>query len=275
MGVTFSHELITPQRAKQLLGRNAENNRTPKRSRIPQYVRDMLSGNWNPNTGETIKVDVGGVLIDGQNRLKAVVAAGEQDPDFKGIYLSVAYDVPSDAMQVIDSGSTRSAGDALKIAGANDRMRGAAIVRWSILWDAGLHMGNGGTLAPSNSEIIDRYRREAGAYDAAAKRATDCQNRGLGTGTVAGVAHYLFARIDVEQNHQFFDQYVSGANLPDRSAVLALRNRIAKVRIDRITRPEQLALFVRTWNAFRRGEPMDRIILVKGELTNDNFPQPK
>jgi hypothetical protein len=112
-------------------------------------------------------------------------------------------------------------------------------------------------------------------FDAAAKRATDCQNRGIGTGAVAGVAHYLFSRIDRELTHQFFDQYVSGANLPDRSAVLALRNKIARTRIDRLTRPEQLALFIRAWNLWRADKPTDRLVISKYELGNDNFPQPR
>lgn len=275
MSITFNHELITPQRAKQILGRNAENNRRPKEARIARFARDMLGGNWNPNTGETIKVDIAGTLIDGQNRMRAVILAGEQDPAFPGVHMTIAYDVPTEAMQVIDSGAARSAGDALRIAGAHDRMRGAAIVRWSLMWDVGLYMGGGGTFAPTTSEIMHRYRAEAERYDAASKRATDCQNRGLGVGAPAGVAHYLFNRIDAEFTHQFFDQYVSGANLPGGSPVLALRNRMARVRVDRVTRPEQLALFVRSWNAFRAGESMDRIQIARGELTNDNFPQPK
>jgi hypothetical protein len=112
-------------------------------------------------------------------------------------------------------------------------------------------------------------------FDAAAKRATDCQNRGIGTGAPAGVAHFLFSRIDSELAHQFFDQYVSLAGVPALSAVIALRNRMAKQRIDRLTRPEQLVLFIRAWNAWRKEQPTEALLLPKGGLSNENFPQPK
>jgi len=44
----------------------------------------------------------------------------------------------------------------------------------------------------------------------------------------------------------------------------------------RLTRPEQLALFIRAWNHFRDDNPVDRLQLVRsGDLDNSNFPQPK
>jgi hypothetical protein len=268
--ITYDRVAVTPALAKQWLGMNAENNRLPKQAKIPSYARDMLAGRWNSDTGETIKFDENGVLVDGQNRLHAVVMAGV------AVEFDVARGLPVAAMQVIDSGAARTGSDVLKIAGATDRTRSSSIVRWIILWDAKAYTGVAGGLRPTNMEILGRYQLDESKFDAAAKRAGDCQNRGLGTGTPSGVAHFLFTRIDAEQTHQFFDQYISGANLPDRSAVLALRNRMARSRIDRMSRAEQLALFVRSWNAFREGRPLDRMLITRsGELTNLNFPQPK
>jgi hypothetical protein len=267
---TYKTEVITPRDAKRLLGKNAENNRLPKESRIPQYARDMKSGRWVEGTGETIKIDVNGNVVDGQNRLQAVILADVP------ITFDIAYDVPAGAMAVIDTGASRTAADAMRISGAPERMMSAAVVRWVIQWDAGSFIGHSGSIRPTVSEILDRYLSDMDAFDAAAKRAQDCRRNGLGTGSVAGVAHYLFWRIDQEQTHQFYDQFISGANLPERASVLALRNRIARLRIDRATRSEQLALFVRAWNAFREGRPMERMMITrKGDLTNANFPQPK
>jgi hypothetical protein len=268
--ITYDRVQVTPALAKKWLGMNAENNRLPKHAKIPSYARDMLTGRWNPNTGETIKFDENGVLVDGQNRLHAVIDAGI------AVEFDVARGLPSSAMQVIDTGAARTNADVLKIAGAAERGRTASIVRWVILWDLNVFTGAAGTIRPTNTEILDRYRQESGAFDAATRRATDCQKRGLGTGTPAGVAHFLFSRVDVESTHQFFDQYISGANLPERSAVLALRNKMARIRIDRLSRAEQLALFVRSWNAFRERRTVDRLQLTRsGELGNLNFPMPK
>lgn len=62
----------------------------------------------------------------------------------------------------------------------------------------------------------------------------------------------------------------------DNSPVLTLLKRFRRIRLDRITRPEQLCLFVRAWNAFRKDETPGTFIIAKdGKLTNDNFPMPR
>lgn len=267
--VSYKRELISPRDAKRFLGVNAENNRLPKTGKIPQYARDMQTGRWNSDSGETLKVDVDGRLIDGQNRMHAVILAGVP------IEFDVAYDVPTEAMQIIDTGAARTASDALRIDGTPERTRVAGIVRWSILWDAKVFTGRGGTFNPTTTEIIERYRSEMILFNSAAQRAGDCQRLGLGTGGSAGTAHYLFSRITAEPTHQFFDQYISGANLPENCGPLALRNKMARRKIDRITRAEELALFVRAWNAWRDGKTLERMTIVRaGDLNNLNFPQP-
>jgi hypothetical protein len=269
MSLTYKRELITPQRARQMLDTNSENNRNPRSTKITQYARDMQSGNWNSNTGETIKVDIKGYVIDGQNRLAAVMAAGVD------IYMDVVYDVPTEAMQVIDTGAVRTAGDALRISGAVSRTVSSAVVRWAILWDARLYTGQGGTFSPTITEIGQRYLAEMDRFDASARRGADCRRHGVGTGSVAGMAHYLFSRLDSEMTHQFYDQLITGANLPKTHPVLALRNKMGLVRQEKTTRPQQLALYVRSWNAFREDRTLDRMMIVrKGELNNANFPMP-
>lgn len=269
MKITYERTTVTPGLAKRWLAMNAENQRGIKRNKIAAYARDMLSGKWNSDSGETIKFDENGTLIDGQNRLHAVVTAGVP------IDFDVATGLPASAMLVLDSGASRGGMDALRIAGATDTARSAAIVRWSIFWDAKLFMGSGGGLSPTNAEIVSRYRSDSGRYNAAATRGTDCQSRGISTGRVAGMAFHLFTKIDHEEAHQFFDQIISGANLVENSGPLLLRNRMMRVKLDRITPAEQLALFVRAWNAFREEKTMTQLIIVKGALSNVNFPQPK
>lgn len=288
MTIRYGRVLVTVSIAKRWLAINHEYQRHEKGSKIVQYARDMASGDWNSETGQTIKFSgesdyptaVGQdklieilcsqTLVDGQNRLRAVILSGVS------IQFDVAYNLPPSAMAVLDTGAVRTGGDALKMAGATDRMRTSAIVRWAIMWDALLPMGKGGTLKPTNSEIVIRYNRERGLFNNAATRAMDCQRLGLGTGSPVGVANYLFNRIDSEQAHNFFDQYISGANLNKGAPALTLRNRMTRVRLDRITRPEQLALFIRAWNAFRKDESITQLIIVgSGELSNINFPTPK
>ncbi len=274
----YAKILVTPSMARQWLDKNAEENRPEKRSKVPSYARDMLAGKWREDTAEFIKfddeLDDGGILIDGANRMRAVILAGIP------VWFDVAFGVPRENMVVLDTGAPHSAADAMRTGapGATSLARSASIVRWAMMWDAKYYMGSGGGLRPTHSEIIDRYNAERGMFNAAATRATDCQNRGLATGAPMGVAYYLFANIDQEKAHGFFDQCVSGANLPHLSPVLTLRNRMLRARIDRLTRPEQLALTIRAWNAFREDRQIAQLLIVTGrdgKLNNENFPLPK
>lgn len=265
--------LVTPSLAKKWLAKNTDENRNPKRSKIPMFVRDMKAGEWDSETGETLKFDEDGWLLDGQNRLYAVIAYG------RPVKFDIATGLKRKTMRVLDTGSARTASDALKISGSTSRTRAASIVRWVILWDGGVFTSRGGGTVgranPTNSEILDRFNAEPGAFDAATRRADDCSHRRLCNGSSAGVAHYLFSRIDTEYTQRYFDQFISGANLPEKSPILALRSRFTRIRIDRITPAEQLALFVRSWNVWRKDKEMGGLIIARGDLTNTNFPQPK
>lgn len=269
VSLTYKRELITPQRARQLLDSMPDNQRNPKWGKIPGYARDIKAGNWDSNTGETLKIDTDGHMIDGQNRCMAVLMAET------AVYIDVVYDVPITAMPVLDTGASRTASDGLKILGVQERTRATSVVRWSILWDAGIKLGQGGRVNPTTSEVMQRYQAEPGLYNAATSRGSDCQRLNRAIGGPAGMAYYLFHRIDEGDAKSFFDQFISGANLPEGSPILTLINRMSRIRLDRITRPEQLALFIRAWDAWRLDEtPRTFIIARDGKLTNANFPTP-
>lgn len=270
MTIKYERVLVTPELAFKWLRQNAENNRKPKAGKIPQYARDMQAGNWKL-TGETIKFTPDGTLIDGQNRLRAVTVAN------CAVEFDVAYDVPKESMGVIDTGAARTFSDVLAIGGSPNRMNVSAVVRWVILWDGGIRLGQGSAVAPTHSEMMARYESDHGAFDAAGARGADCSRLGLGTSSAMGTGFYLTARIDRVSAHDFFDQYVTGANLAETSPVLKLRNRMLRMRVDRIKRPEQLALLIRAWNLFRKGDEVKGNLVISrdGTLTNANFPVPK
>ena len=64
---------ITPAMAEKWLAKNL-GNRHVRESHVATLVRDIRDGNWR-QTGEAIKFDWDGRLIDGQHRLHAIVAA--------------------------------------------------------------------------------------------------------------------------------------------------------------------------------------------------------
>lgn len=96
---------ITPEMAKEWLASNIKNNRPIKRAK--EYAEDMKAGKWRL-THQGIAFNEEGTLIDGQNRLTAIVMAGIP------ITMSVVFDCPVDSFEVLDIGRPRSLGDYLK-----------------------------------------------------------------------------------------------------------------------------------------------------------------
>jgi hypothetical protein len=98
---------ITPQMAEQFLLSNNKN-RVVNARRVNLYAHEILQGQWKLN-GESIKFDKGGNLVDGQHRLKAIVAA--KCP----IESIVVFGLDSEVMATIDTGKPRNSGDIFKL----------------------------------------------------------------------------------------------------------------------------------------------------------------
>lgn len=268
---------VTPAMARRLIGLNAENNRNIRPTMVARYARDMRTGNWRKRTGQTVKIGTDGRLLDGAHRMHGVEASG----------CTVDFDLvfgidPADIL-VMDSGGSRTHTDVIKIAGhGNVEVGTAPIVRWIWAWEAGSFRGTTGKVTPTPIEVANRYNQEPGLFDAAAARGLDGSRRGLGTSAAIGTAYVLLSHVDVDTAFGFFDSYISGADLPEGSAILELRTRMGRRRADRTTGPEQLALIIRAWNAYNTLDPDGNRIKVaklqmtgKGELSNANFPKPK
>lgn len=101
-------ETIGPNKAQVYL-RDQAPNRLVNESLVVQYAVAMLDNEWH-NTGDPLKFDDRGRLIDGQHRLRAIVES-ETEQQF-----SVARNVPyAELLTIMDTGRKRNAGDVLTI----------------------------------------------------------------------------------------------------------------------------------------------------------------
>lgn len=265
--------VVTPARAKQLVDLNADNQRRRKESAITRFARDMRKGWWKSRTGETIKVSASGRLIDGQNRMHAVIRAGVP------ITFDIAWNVADDRMLVIDGGTARSTSDDFKITGVADRFLGGALVRWVLAWEKGNYLNHGGRLTPTRSEVRERYLQEPHSFDQAAMFGKAARHQvGTVNPSAAALAFWLFSKMPdggAEQAEKFFDSFIGGLNLEPGDPVAALRNRFISVRGFGLNRAQQLTLMIKAWNSVRAGGRSSRIDLPKDGLTNENFPMPR
>lgn len=110
MAISFNIETITPEVASRLLESNTRN-RSVRRLQVDKYTADMALGRWFDATAEPIKVAADGTLLDGQHRLMACVKSNTP------FVATVARGLPAEAMEFLDSGEARDAGDVLSING--------------------------------------------------------------------------------------------------------------------------------------------------------------
>jgi hypothetical protein len=276
---------VTPALARRILDLNAQNQRTKKDRKITVYARDMEKGRWRERTGQVIQIGTDGKLVNGQNRMHAVIQSGAT------VRFDICFGVDPDDMPVIDSHTPRTAADAIKVAGGGDLSHVTPIVKHVIAWEAGYPKGPSGSQAASYLEINDRYLADAKLFEAAAARGVDCGRRQVGTPAALGTAYFVLVKAADNKGavDDLFDQLVSGV-YPVSDPVgmgwgpYRLREKLIGYKRDRLNRADIIAMVVRVWNRHNtlvdgKREAVERVQAVRsldGEgLTNANFPRPK
>lgn len=107
---------ITPEMAKEFLTHNI-GNRPMRRENVREYAHAMLDGSWRL-THQGIAFDSNGVLIDGQNRLTAIVESGMTVP----MNVTTGIERNEGELLEIDTGRKRTYGNIMKMAGIEDRV---------------------------------------------------------------------------------------------------------------------------------------------------------
>lgn len=104
---------ITVEIAQQLLERN-DSNRSISKTKVREYARDIVRGDFLSLNGQTIVITDDGSLIDGQHRLAAIVECGEP------VKMLVVFGVDHAVQKSIDQGKRRTLADRFKMAGIDD-----------------------------------------------------------------------------------------------------------------------------------------------------------
>lgn len=239
----FEQVDMTPELAKQLLGRN-ENNRNIARGRVNALARDMASGAWK-TTPHGVVVGADGRLIDGQHRLHAVVKAGLTVP------MVVVRDAPNDCVWGIDRGGVRKPSHDLKMQGSKHPSLLATCARYI------RYLENGVDISITSAET-QRELERCFAATGWVRRMT--LTRGFGAAYVIAPLMWLYS--DFRDEATLFQEEVGGgAGLARNSPALTLRNAIL-LRESRAGASHTKAMMMKTLNAFRayvNDRPMKRV----------------
>jgi hypothetical protein len=249
-------------------------NRNLRKSRVVEFSRDMLGNKWHP-TGEAIKFDTEGLMVDGQHRCEAVILADKTRPGIS-VPMLVVRGVPHEAQMVMDTNTRRTAADQLRIAGFNNYAMLSAAAKWCILWDRKAMYADRMIKTVTHAEILDYVEVNRKLIEIT-NEVTNRLNKHIDmpSGYICA-GYYICWRVDSEYAEEFYNRLADGVMLAPGDPILALRNRLRDLRKEHSSLQGEvwLSLLMRVWNMRREGRKLQTLQLYKdGQFIR--CPEPK
>lgn len=244
--VYFSYELITPEIAKNLLEKNTSN-REIRPSDIKRYTADMNSNKWKENTAEPIKISKSGIILDGQHRLTSIIKSG------RSIYFHVAYNLPDEIFDVIDSGAKRSPGDVLHIAGILNGKEKASVVRFYIVLKHGTTNKHFKGNITTSQGIFDEYKKRQMFWENVYQYSNQWRkafNNILKNSEIGGLYAYLYD-YNADKAFEFFDELCRDEHTKNEM-VIKLKNKLRDDAVANKKFPNSVRyhFIIKTWNLY-------------------------
>lgn len=268
-GVSVHVYTITPGVAQLWLNYNTHNRKT-RQSLINSLTDDIKAGSWILD-GNPIRFGLrnGSVfLVDGQHRLRAIVAANISVPSIVVSGLSVA------AQDVADTGARRSFSDRLMLNGITNARHTASLVRK--VWQFQNGSLRTGYTQPTHTQLW-KLLGTMPDVQVDVRRGMAVNSALRGPIGVYGMSSYLFRRINEEDAKDFFEKLTTGSMLSEGDPILLLRNKLAQnaVAKAKINEVEIAALMIKSWNAYRKGENRVNLRWITGGAHPEDFPEPQ
>lgn len=252
MAINVKTMTITPAEAKKMLDTTEKlggHNRKVSQNYVDLYANEMRGKRWKLN-GEPIKLDARGIVLDGQHRLQACVAAGTP---FETL---VVTGVDPKTFDTLDCGRSRTPAQVLQMADVKYNSLIASIIRGaSDLRTTGHTACKEKKL--SNTATLLEYKRNAGVYNRAASVAASAvQESHAMTARLAGSVYYYLVhdlKQDEEQVANFIREITSFKNSSsdalEKLRIWNLKNKNLRGVSDRV----RIGYLILTWNAMMTG----------------------
>ncbi|MFF8247478.1 hypothetical protein [Streptomyces griseus] len=261
---------VTPAMAEILLSRTVVNRRLDW-GQVDFLADSIIREEWQL-THQGIALDGPldtGYLLDGQHRLNAVIKAGV------AVWIFVFEGLPRTAFPVLDTGKRRSGVDTLSSTGEKYLPVLYSTIRHVILFKNmpdSSWSGNGARIA--NGRILAAYNEDSGMYRDAVAMGREISKHVFASQTGMAVGYFVTTEAaPAVKVASWIDGLTSGANLEVGDPRLALtkvphmKKRGAKRRY---TMREQVAIYIKAWNAWVGGEKVEKLNFKKTE----NMPMP-
>jgi hypothetical protein len=254
-------EKITPAVAETYLA-TMKRNRKLRVRLVERYADSMSAGQWKL-TGEPIKFNKDGELIDGQHRLAAVIRSG------KTIEADVRRDLHPDVFMELDTGGVRSPGDLLQIAGYDYTTNIASAIRQanSILEvESGVikptSMGKKRVAPSVLLEWCEEHQEEL--REAVRETMTKDAKVVCSPPSLHAALYFLFAQYNRKAAREFFAALTTGLGFEhaEHDPIYMLRKQLLSFKGNKnIKRPSyyKAALIIKAWNAYQNRDTIQQL----------------
>lgn len=255
-------EKISPSKAATLLKGNTSN-RSIRPGVVKKYARDMKSGNWL-ESGDPIRLNGDGTLLDGQHRLSAIIESGVTQK------VVVIRGLKKESMLAMDTGAKRSFADVLRLEGYKNVTAIAASVRWCVCFEDDRRDPK--SAGVTHSEMMAWLVANPG-IDAATVAAIASTNPILvrARTPMAALRYYAAKQHDWDL---FSARLASGTGLEEGDPIHTLRRFIENSAIA-TRRPDARvihAVTVKAWNAYMEGAKIASLRFTVGGAKPEEFP---
>ena len=229
---------IGPEQAEALLKLNT-NNRPINWNYVSFLSREMLEGRWQEQKGETIQISENNILIDGQQRLHAIIKSGSE------YYFNIAYNVINDGFKTTDQHRKRNASQVLAQYGVINSTAIASIITKYDSFISGRGIPNnindstGGAglnskiytpdaiyeIYKTDMEFYDKCGRIAGNYNKSGSPSRLLSKQIIGASYAIISKKYKTFNID-----KFFDKIFLGIDIVERSNEYFIRKELIEIK---------------------------------------------
>lgn len=277
-GIFAGYVTFTPERSASALENNTRNRKLKDKTQIPILINAMRSGEWDENI-EPISFTKNGVMSNGQHRCEGSVRG---NVTFRNL---VIYGVSDRSQHYTDRGQTRKLSEDLQIDGFKNTNHLAAIIRvvyrrnvkklpiksilnrtieMSAISDSVLY----DFFYDHKDEIVKKERFTAGIYNSVIH---------LGIpGEIVNILSLEFDRISKNDAECFWERLSSGFTTVENDPIMILRDRLSKNKDNKQNKLSDIilaAFFIKTWNAYMKGETIKSLKFSAGGSNPESFPE--
>lgn len=254
--------VVTPETAEGWLAKNTIN-RAVSRKVVSQYANDMINGRWR-FTGDAIRFDPDGNILDGQHRLLACVKS-------KVPFETLVIDgLAIETRDYLDMGYRRNTSHVLQFHGYTHAAQLAAAAQWLLRVREGMGRNHGSK--GTTPEIVECVARHPGLFDSTKQiYGQDAKKKFvLGPPPSLSIAmHYIGAVLldDQERADAFLDVFQTGKPDYENDPAQMWRERLIRQRAGgiEVRRDVHYRGLVHVWNMFRKRDSV-QLLKVPNEV---------